>query len=288
MAAPAAPAFSPSFEVKAYGKKYEIPQEFRGLIKDADTQKKVAEVFEKSFAVEHMKTKLERTHQERAQLAQQNEMMVERFVEPLREIATAVRDGNLDLAFHRLGVKDDDIFAYAKKRIELMQLPEHQRAEIEEGRRQRLSQPTTDRGQQRQSQVFEQQLVDSGLRELEMVLELDPEVQKVSAAYDARYGEGQFEREVIMRGISHESMGQNVRPRDLARQVASQFAGFFTAPSQVPAQAPSQAQTPPSQAEQGKVPPKTLPNLNSNSASPAKKQANSLAELREMAKNMQD
>src|SRR5688500_2643210 len=54
-AQPAAPAYTPDFKVKIKGKEFEIDEMFRGLIKDADSEKKVKEFFEKAYGIDFVK-----------------------------------------------------------------------------------------------------------------------------------------------------------------------------------------------------------------------------------------
>lgn len=293
-AAPAAPAFTPSYKVKAYGKEHEIPEQFRGLIKDQKSQEEMHKHFSKVFAFDQLQGKQQSTQQELAQTRQQLQHIMQEIVTPVQDLAQAAKEGDLDTIFAQLGITDDTFFKYAFRRVEEAKLPIEQQRALEQGRAAARQNRELTRSQQNsQSGVTEYQ-VQAGLHELNMVMELDPVVIPVKAALDAEYGEGAFEQEVLKHGMFYESQGRYVPPRAVAHEVAKRWAPRFSAnpaAPQAPAaqapQAPNQAALPPTQSGQGQRP-ATLPNLNSNASSPAKKQFKTTDEMRKYAESLPD
>lgn len=284
--------FTPAATFKAFGKEHPIPDLLKGVLKDEASQKTVLEMLGKAHAMEQYKGRIEAAVQERDQYRAQIQQIQTELIPQVRDLNQALEKNDLYSVFEQLKISDAMVFEWCQKRIAELEMPETQRRALEDNRRFSREKLIQQRDSQSRMSAMEEQQGMSGLEELNMTLELDPEVRQIAQAMDAKFGEGSFAQKVIQQGIFLEQRGQVHRPMALARQVAKEYAGFF--PANPPAQATTQAPPPqtaapaPNQGERGGKAPKTLPNLNNTTSSPAKKKFQSLDEMRQYAQTLQD
>lgn len=277
--APPAPAWTPNFKVKSYDKEFEIDEMFRPLMKDAETEKKVRSVFEKSYGLDEMKPKYQKTREENETL-RKDQKEYHNLQGSLQRLNEMWNSGDHENFFKSIGVSDEAILNYAAKRLKYMDLTPEKKAEYDRGVHARNSQYAL----QDQNQVMSEELqqVKTQVRGQEMRMALSqPDVSEVQKRFDAALGEGAFAKEVINQGL----LAWNTQGKDISADeaVSAVLARVKPLLGSVAPQAPTQA---------GGVPvipaqkPPTIPNINGTTTSPIKQKPKSIDDIRKIAAQM--
>lgn len=285
-AAPA--AYTPNFKYKVLKEEREIPEWARGIVKSADVEKQVRDLFERADGLESVK-------QHRDVLVQENQVFREQvlpFYQEAQQALNFARQGDLDSFFNTVGIPEVAILKYALHRLQLRDKPEALAAhnEMVGLRQQNLTlQQQVELAQQQARQVATAQ------KETELQTTLGrPEILSAVQAFDARMGKpGAFRAEVIRRAqMMHAATGQD----PTAEQAVGEMLRLIgwnggETPAAQAAQPPAQngavnagavaggtAQAPGAGAKP------TLPNIRGRGTSPAKSVPKSVDELRKLAR----
>ena len=267
------PPYQPNFKLKVMDQEKEIPEEFRSLIKDADTEKKVREVFEKAYGLDFAKPKHEAVQQTLTQLQAEHNYVLG----SVQEAKELYQRGDLDGFFEKLAIPPQRILQYAMEKLHYQELPPDQKALIDARRtaeRQNLELQKTNATYQRQMQ---EQVVQA--RQFALNTELArSDVKSIADTFDQRAGKpGAFMREVINRGqlAWFQSQGKvDLTPGQAIEQVIQLYGLQATQ-----AQPAGASVTPPASGGQQKV--TTIPNVGSGkSAAPLKQKFKSIVDLK--------
>ncbi len=280
--APAAvipPAFQPNWKFKAFGKEHEIDEFWRGLIKDADSEKKVKDVFTKSHAFEDMKTRYEGTSKDFQELLSDHQALDK----DVKKVMSFRNSRDFDNFFQALRISDQEIFEYVQKKINLLENPEQRKAaEMQAMERQKLY--DTSQENERLHGQYQQQAVQARTMQLDMVLSR-PDVSKVASLFDEKQGRlGAFRDIVIDEAANHyfqtggDNGGKDLSAEEATQRVLQKWGKFFDAP-----QAPLEG-TPQIAPQPQVVAKPVIPVTPGKGSSPIKKAPKSLDDLRAMAK----
>lgn len=270
-AEPAAPAYTPNFKVKVKDQEKEIDEMFRPLIKDAETEKKVKEIFEKAYGIDFVK-------EDRKSLKAEYEGFKGQVVPYLQEYHnfTSLRDkGNLGAALQVAGITDDQIFEYAVQKLEMEKNP-HQANLYKQHTQQTLSQIQMEQELARykqQEQQSETQKFQSDLNEAV------GRYQDIATALGQKLGNpNAFMDEVFDHGLAQHNKGIQLTVEQAAEAVANKYRPFMgTSPIQQ-----TQIQAAPAAAQAPR--PATLPHVGSSNVSPVRKQVTSVEDLRALSR----
>lgn len=277
---PAAPQFKPNFKVKSYDKEFEIPEMFRGLIKDDATQKEVQAIFEKAYGMDMAKPIHQSTQEKYRDLNSRHTQLNQE----LQAAGTAATRGDYDTAFKLMGIDSDQVLDYFIEKARVMQLPPDQRQVVETQKQmeQRLYQ--TELQNRDLQQRYESQVIAQKQNSLSVALQR-PGVAETAQQYDQRVNQpGAFAQKVIERAAWLEQQtGQDVTA-DQAVADLLQFVDVWRQP-QAPQNAPAPQQTQELPRRQN---PPVIPNIQGKGVSPVKRIPKSIAELKALADSMQD
>ncbi len=284
-----APAFTANLKYKVMDKEHEIPKEFAGLIKDAESEKKVREIFERSTGLDVVKENLTLARNERDQ-ARKGHFELNSQVNDLKSTyQAAIQSGDmhkLDAFWKKLDIPQDVLMEYALAKVKLQELPAEQRNAVlakqnaefqaEEIRRQ---QATLSTGYLEQRQQMTQMMLDQTL--------MQPKNQAAAADFEARVGKPGMFREEVRRWGEQEwlrSQGRNYMPPDQVVAAVIQHYGLNTEGKPVVTEpvAPAPNRDP----RQNVIvkPVQTIPNLGGGgSQSPLKSKPKSIEDLKKMA-----
>lgn len=287
------PAYTPNWKFKANQKEHEIPEFVRAAIKDADTEKKVKEIFEKAYGLEEVKP---RYQQAQDRLKQFETQVMPEFKKLSNTVTEAMfyRDhGDYDSLFKLLRMDDQRIAQHLIRKVQLQQASPEQRAEYERARE--LTRRNWELEQQ--NRQLSSGAVDAREQhtraELGQVLQR-PEVSSIAAQFDAQHGAGKFVERVAREALLLEQLsGMSVSAEQAVSEVLK-YLGPATQPSQAAASAaspgvmPTPAQNTPAGQEPAKpqTPPPVIPNVSGRGTSPTKKLARSVEDLRKMHAEM--
>lgn len=272
-AAPEATAYTPDWKVKVLNEEREVDEFFRPLVKDPDTEKKVKEVFEKMYSMEHFKNKYEKTHQQYQEVLPKYQQY-EQSVNALKKYWGTDKD----MFFQALGVDQKDIYKWVAEKLQYQELPEDQKALYDNSREKSLEAMRLQEENQFYKQRMEQEAVQARTFQLDQSL-AKPEVGSLQSRYDEIYGPGAFRSEVINTGKQTFQMsGKDISPEEAIHMVMSKHKPMLD-------RLGSGSQS----VQQATIDNKpVIPAIKAGSGSPAKKKIGSLDELRKLAAQYQD
>lgn len=275
-AASTAPTYTPNFKYKAALQEKELDEFWRPLIKDADSEKKVKEIFTKVDAFDFMKGKKESLEQEYQSLYgdfQNVNQTVSRFNQ-------SVKEGDLSSAFRLAGITKEQIFQWTQQQLQLMEMSPEQRAQFEQYEAARQQKYDLEEKVSYFQQQFEQQAVQARAVQLDVAL-MRPDVAKFAEGWDRNADSpGAFKQFVIeeAKKVYYDS-GKDLSADEAIGLVMQRFGKFLSVGDTTVAM-PSQAAAAP----MSSGPKPVIPNITGKAASPIKKVPTSLAELRKIAK----
>jgi hypothetical protein len=282
-------AFTPNLKYKVMDKEHEIPKEFQSLMKDADSEKKVREIFERSTGLDVVKENLSSARNERDQSRKQYAELNGSIADLRQTYQSAVQSGDLhklDQFWKKLDISQDTIMQYALEKVKLHEMAPEQRNALmakqnaefhaEELRRQQANQ---NMGFVEQSRQLKQLMLESAHNR--------PEISAAATDFDSRVGKpGMFKEEVRKWGEQEwlRSNGKIDLSPDQAIAAVIKHYGLNTTP---------QATVATPAAVTGNVDPRknvivkpagTIPNLGSGgSQSPLKSKPRSIEDLKKLA-----
>jgi hypothetical protein len=249
-------------------KEHEVDEFLRSAIKDQKHEKRVHELYQKALGLDHVKPKYE-------QASQQLQMTRQGFA-ALQKAAT---EGNLDELLGFFKVPEEKLFQHVTKRLQYLEMPPEQRAELDRQRQQETRATQAELQLQQYQESFQQQVGQMRLSQLDTEISR-PDIAEAAQEFDSRVGRpGAFRDEVIRRGKIAWDETRKDLPVSHAVKEVMQFLGYEESDSHPQGEPAAKIVN---RALQKKLP--TIPNLGTGGSSPVKKVMTSLADLRERAK----
>lgn len=265
-------AYTPNYKYMHLGKEHEFDEWIRPVIKDAETEKKLREMYQKANGVDHWKQNLERERNEHGE----SKKIVEKYNsldKELKMLGGFLAKGDLTSLFKNINLSEQDVFKWAQKRIHEMGLPAEQQqalrqAEMERERLYALEQQAQDMRSQ-----LEMQQTQARSYELDTTL-AKPDVQTFASSFDAQaQKEGAFKQAVIEYGAFHARMrGVDLTVEQAVKGAMDHYGRFF------------KPQAPAPQAQ--KEIPAVIPHVAGKASSPVRKKARSIKDLIELEKTL--
>lgn len=258
---PAVAPYTPNFKVKVMNKEHEIPEMYRGLMKDAETEKQVREIFERSIGLDVVKAERARLQEEHKQVKGEHETLTR----SLKTLSDFLNNGDLEAFFSSVKITDEQIMRYAAEKLQYGDLNDQQRRQYDEAREAKRRAYWEEQEKLSYQAQVEQFHVEQRQAQLSQVMSA-PDVAHVVEAFDQRHGPGSFQSEVIQLGqMIWSTQQRDATPQELVSHLARKY-GAFIQPQQ------SQPQVPPSQPAQQQAPkapqaPKQVPVIPTPSSS---------------------
>ncbi len=288
------PAFKPNYKFRVLDKEHEIDKRFHSIIKNAEDEKLVRELYEKAYGLDVVKPKLAAEREENLRISKEN-TSIKASIDNLRGIVQkVVQTGNylkMGDFFQRLNIPKELVLRYAAAEVELSELPPDQQnlmqSKIEAERRAEALEQQNQEGQSR----FEQLRVEQKRVEFEMEMQKD-DVKAAEAAFNARMGNQEaFRKAVADLGVLtwYQSDGKiDLTPTEAIQKVIALY-GLKPA-SDMTGAAPTQA-APAANGQSGKKviqrTNQTIPNINGRSGSPLATKPRSIEDLKKLAAEAQ-
>lgn len=272
VAATPAPEYTPNLKFKVYDEEKEFDDMFKGLVKDADTEKKIREFHEKAYGLDYVKPKHEKLK------ADFNEINTKytNIDKSLNQLSGMIRQGDIASFLDALNIPHSMVFEFVKKELEKQSAPPETRAQIEEQERIRRDNFRLQQQNEELNSRYANESLQARAMELDQAL-AGPDVLTIASAFDAKMGKGAFRAEVINRGILASQMsGQEVPVHQAIGDTVSFYSKWIQ--DQTPAQVPAALAPAP------KAP--TLPNVSGGSTSPLKKGPRSMEDLKKAAQRI--
>lgn len=277
--APVTPAYTPNYKYKAALQEKELDEFWRPLVKDADSEKKVKAIFSKVDAFDFVNQKREHFEKE------YNSVMTDysNLGGTVTKFNQAVKENDLSSAFRVAGITRDQVFQWTQQQLAIMEMPPDQRQAYEQAEQTRIQKSALEQEVSQLRSQYEDQAVQTRTMRLETTL-LRPEVASFAQNWDQTTEPGAFREMVIQeaRRLWYETK-QDVAPEQAVQMVMQRFGKFVNAGNIAqPPQAVLSHQT--------RQAPPVIPNVAGKAASPIKKVAKSLDDIRKAARevSMQD
>ncbi len=283
--AASSPAWSPNFKYKVYDQEKEFHKALHPVIKDAETEKMIRELYEKADGLDTVKPRFHKVREEYKSL-QDEYTGLQQTISGLGDM---IRKGDLDNFFSAIELNPTKVFQWVLDKLNYNQLPPEQR-QILDAKKQAEQQAMLYEQQNSQLQTqYQQALVQSRTVELETAL-TQPNVRAIADSFDARLGRpGAFKEQVINQGkLAWYSQGKDIPVMEAVSAVAD-MASKFIQTGQTNGIAPQAVGDAMGQATAGmntRQSPPVIPNVAGKSNSPARKVVKSIDQLRELANQM--
>ena len=278
--------YQPNLKYKAYDEEHDIPERFRDLIKDPESEKEVHEVFQKLHGFEKVKENYQNLDK---QVRETIVPEVNFFRGKVGEINEALARKDLFGAMKILNVPEEMVLHAVAERVRLMDMPPEQRAMHDA----RVAAEERERASARQLQSLEARVQESeklAKRSAFESLLAREDVASVENDFDGRLAKpGAFKQLIVDHGhlVYIQSEGRiNLSPEQAYQEVVRKYGLNVTARS-----APNQGNPPSKAAPKATAPaqpptPKIIPNVASNAASTtrARPQINSVDDIRKERK----
>jgi hypothetical protein len=272
----AAPApFTPNYKFKSGEVEGEVDEFLRPIIKDADTEAKIKDLYTKAFGLDKVKTRLTGEVESWKGKATEVTEKYGKLSESLSALSHHINRGDFDSFFGALKIPEAKVYQWLQKKLQEQDMTPEQRSDLqrqrEEGNKLYLLERQNQELMQRQEQFQAQQnqvMLDQTLS--------SPEIASIAQDFDARVGvPGTFRQEVIKRGITlYHLHGRD--PHEVVADLMGTIGKVFTpAAGATGLQANTQAAVPQK--------PPVIPNVQGKSSSPVKTAPKSIKELREKA-----
>lgn len=216
--APKTPSYNPNFKFKVLDKELEFDDWAKSVVKDADTEKKVREVFEKAYGLDAVKSDRQTLKTNLAETTN----TVKQYEKYHADLNEFLSNKDYDSFFDSVKIPEDDIIKYALELVKRKEDP-NLRAQWQSERQQR---------QQANNFQSERAQFDSERSSFEVQrksFELDtallaPEAQAIAQAYDNGVGKpGAFKNYIIQLAASHSiTSGQDIPAKEAVEMALAQ------------------------------------------------------------------
>lgn len=269
--------FTPNFKFKVGDEEKEFDEFVRGAIKDAETEKKIRDLYTRAHGLEPLKTRLTGEVESWKTKTTEAVQKYGALSESLQALSHYVNKGDFDSFFGALKIPEQAVYKWLQGKIQEQDMTPEQRANLvrqreESQRLYMLERQNQELMQKQQAFQVEQNLslVDSTIN--------SPEVSAIAQAFDQKVGTpGAFRNEVLKRGVAlYHLHGRDLSPAEVVQDLLATMGkviGPVTQTAQT--QTPAATQKPP-----------IIPNIAARSNSPVKTAPKSIKELKERAASM--
>ena len=261
-AAPQVPQYVPNTKFKFLNQEGEFDPVFKTILKDKEVEEKVRQLHAKAHGLDFMKTRYQETKTKHEQL----ESSVQR-------IQNYIKEGDYDSFFEALQIPEQTLYKYVLSKLNQRELPEEQQQLFQQNRQHRRTLEETQAENAQLQRQFEQQQTYARDMELSHYL-MRPEYTSFVSSYDSQLGPGSFRNEVINRGIVHlHATGEDISVEQaVAKTIAALNLQTRAGVMPQSGNMPGAKQLP------------VIPNIGGGTASPMKKVAKNLDDLRKLGK----
>lgn len=278
-----APAYTPNFKFKAADKEHEFDEFIRGAVKNAEHEKKIRELYERSYGLDHVKGERDKFRNEFKGVNEQYGALNK----GLDALSVMLRNKDYNGFFDSLKIPEQDVLQYALSRVKYMELPPEQRQQVDAQNEAQQRLTYLEQANQELIAGYQNQTVQQRTGELDTHLGR-PEVSSIASAFDARIGRpGAFRDEVIRRGQYYASLpeSQDIPVEQAVREIMALVGNVQ--PQATQAEAQEQVDGAQAQHEQQTQNKPVIPNIKSRGTSPAKKVIRSIEDVRNLSKTFQ-
>ena len=268
-AAPEIPTYTPNYKFKVMDQEKEFDPWIRGAIKDAETEKKVKELYEKAYGLDYVKPKYEQTQKEYGNLSQQYQSLYN----DANEAMYYKRQGDLDAFFEKVQLQPEKVYQWVLDKIQRQNLPPEQQRVYNELEQRRRAEFQASGQMQEMQQQYHAMASQAREAEVNSVLARN-DIHPIVQAYDAKNGPGAFRHFVAEYGVMHYNVhGQDPTAQQAVDAVMKRLGDAYRS-------GPTNVASP---ASGGEKPLPVIPNVAGKAVSPTRKSPRSIDDLRKLA-----
>lgn len=269
------PPYQPTFKVKSYGKEYDVPERFKGLITDETSEKEVQEYLGKAFAFETLKESREKFKTDYEKVYGD----YNKLSQSVDTLGKYLNNDDFDSFFDSLKIPEAKLQQWMLQKLQLKELPPEQQAlynKKSEYQKQLYTAEQEREYYKQQYETFQNQQKEAAVAQVDNQLNqllADPKVDMTAKSFDQRLGQpGAFKNEVIQRAyLIEQTSGVRLTPEQAVAEVMKLY-GF--------SQPANPANNVVSPQEGAKKP--TLPTVTGKTTSPAAQQIKTLDDLKKL------
>lgn len=272
--------YVPNFKYKAALQEKELDPFYHSLVKDADSEKRVKDLFTKVDAFDFVKGKKEEVESKFHSLLGDYDHMSN----TVTQFNEGVKRGDLSSAFRIAGITKEQVFNWTRQQLQLMDMPPEQRAQHEQFERSQTENYDLQTKVQNLEQQYQHQAVQARAMQLDVALSR-PEVAKFAESWDRNAEPGSFRHFVIEEAKKSFYVDkQDLSPEQAIAMVMQRFGKFLNTGDAVP-QVAGQATLQNGVPQSAKP---VIPNITGKAASPIKKVPRNLDDLKKLAREARD
>jgi hypothetical protein len=269
-------------------KEHEFDEFVRGSIKDADTEKKIRELYEKAHGLDFVKPRFNEVREKYKQVNEQHASVMQ-GIQDLRE---TYGRGDFEAFFQKLNIPTEKVLQWVLDKAQYNELPPEQRKLLDDKRAAENEVHQLRKQTMTLEQQHEEQVTQAKGYALQVSLER-PDIKSFSTTFDSmgiRNAQGQpisFRDAVCEVGeyAWYASKGKvDLSPEQAIQEVMARYSGIVAQKPAGQQFIPTQGQNAPAmqQAPQAPKKPTTIPNIGGRQASSvARTKPKSLAELKD-------
>lgn len=258
-------------------------------IKDAETEKKVRELHERSHGLDAVKGDRERLFGE-AQNLRQKVQEWQPTIDQVQQLVHFRDQKNLPAVFQLLGLDQREVFTWA---YQFAQMTPEARQAAEQAAMQGMNAYGAQHQMSQAQQQALQQAQEFKQRELSMILRYDQGVSSAAAEFDQAHGQGAFLEQVARTGDYFWRQGRDVSVQDAVQEVMKLIGRGQQASPQAHMQQPFPGQGMAPQQPQGGVPQApqkkpVIPSVQGTGTSPVKRVYRSMDDIKKRKQELED
>lgn len=277
--APAQPAYTPNFKFKVLDSEHEIDPEFRALIKDAETEKKIKGLFEKAYGLDHYKQKHTKLSQDFSKIKTE----YDNFQAGIRQVEEYINNKDFKSFMNTLKIPKELVYQYVLDELKYKDLPPEQKKLYDDKEAAAYQAKVAQTESQRVKEQYETMLQQVREAELSTILST-PEINEKAAIFDSRAGkQGAFKEAIANHGYAlFVQTGKDFS----AKEVTDNFLKLYGA-GIAPAQQGGAGNSLNAASKPADRKPH-IPNVTGSGQSPTKKIPKSIEDLKAIAKAMSE
>lgn len=268
-------AYTPNWKFKVLDKEHEVEEWLRPVVKDADSEKKIKELYEKAYGLDPVKASRDAVQKELAEVKKDLPTLTAVYNDAYEAMQFKHR-GDLAAFFEKVGVTDEQLAKYMLEKINRQNLPPEQQQVYNELEAKRKSEYQQARQLEEMDQRYQQMATQAREWEVDQWL-AKPEVSGIAERYDAVNGKGTFKRHVAEIGVQYHAMnGQDPSVEQVMSIAMDNWKKLEAVFRNQPV-----SNAPPAQNNQEKPLP-VIPNVSGKNVSPTRKAVRSIDDLRKL------
>lgn len=279
-AIPTIPTYTPNTKFKVMDKEHEFDEWIRPHIKDAETEKKAKELYEKAYGLDYVKPKYESSQKELETVKTSYQSLYNDAAEALQyknmsmdSSGQLTNSAALEAFFKKTSLPNEVVYQWVLEKLNRNNLPPDQRRVYDERDAKDLERFHQSRQIEESDSRYQKIATQAREAEVNYVL-ARPDINQVVQNYDSEHGTGSFKRFVAVMGKQHfdihgEDPSGETAVSEVLKYIGKAYRGQ-TAQPMVPTAS-------------GEKPLPVIPNVSGKNISPTKKSPRSIEDIRKFA-----